>query len=155
MGQVQTDAQPPASEAKGPQALAKAAAARPRPTSPHLQVWRWHITMAGSIAHRASGVALYGGALITAGWALALAMGPGPYATYTALLGSWLGLLVLFGITLSIFYHLASGLRHLFWDTGRGLTPKTADLLTWASFAFALVASLALWIGVLVLGAAQ
>ena len=139
MGQVKTDAQ----AKSGP------GAARPSPLSPHVQIWRWHITMAGSIAHRASGVALYGGALIAAGWALALALGPGAYATFAALMGSWLGLLVMFGITLSIFYHLASGLRHLVWDTGRGLVPKTANLMTWASFAFALVASLALWAFVL------
>ena len=113
MGQVKTDAQ----------AKSEPGAARPSPLSPHVQIWRWHITMAGSIAHRASGVALYGGALIAAGWALALALGPGAYATFAGLMGSWLGLLVMFGITLSIFYHLASGLRHLVWDTGRGLTP--------------------------------
>lgn len=128
---------------------------RPRPLSPHVQIWRWHITMAGSIAHRMSGVALYGAALIAAGWALALALGPDAYDGYTGLLGSWLGLVVLFGITLSIFYHLASGLRHLLWDTGRGLTPHAANMLTYAGFAFAVVATLALWVGAFALGVVQ
>src|ERR1700761_1924555 len=86
-----------------------------RPMSPHLQVWRWHITMATSILHRATGIALYVGALILAGWAVALAMGPDAFATYRALLGNPLGQLVLFGLTVSLFYHLANGVRHLFW----------------------------------------
>jgi succinate dehydrogenase / fumarate reductase cytochrome b subunit len=65
-----------------------------RPTSPHLQVWRWHITMAASILHRATGVALYVGALILAGWAVALARGPGAFSVYRLLLASPLGQLL-------------------------------------------------------------
>ena len=64
---------------------------RERPLSPHMSIWRWHITMAGSILHRATGVALYGGALILAGWALALASGPVGYDRYVELLGTGLG----------------------------------------------------------------
>ena len=148
MAQVSTDAQgTPAKPAPG--------ANRPMPLSPHLQVWRWHITMAGSIAHRATGVALYGAALLAAGWALALALGPDAYDAYAGFLASWLGLLILFGITVSIFYHLASGLRHLYWDTARGLEPRTANMLTVACFACAIVFSLVLWVGAFALGAPQ
>ena len=123
MGQVRTDAQ-------GPEAQRRAGAggSRARPLSPHLQVWRWHITMAASILHRVTGVALYVGLLIVAGWAVALASGPEAYDDYMGLLGSPLGLLVLFGLTAAIFYHLANGIRHLVWDTGHGLTPKTANM---------------------------
>ena len=73
--------------------------ARPRPLSPHLQIWRWHVTMATSIAHRATGVALYGGALILAGWAVCLASGQAPYEKYMDLLASLPGEAVLFAIT--------------------------------------------------------
>src|SRR4051794_9233968 len=104
-----------------------AKAPRERPMSPHLSVWRWHITMASSIAHRATGVALYIGALIAAGWAIALAKGPEAYAGYQALLGSPIGLIVMFGITVSFFFHLANGIRHLVWDAGHGLDLKTAN----------------------------
>jgi len=117
-----------------------------RPLSPHLQVWRWHITMASSIFHRATGSALYVGALIVAGWAMALSAGPGPYEQYLALLGSPLGMLVLFGLTLSIFFHLANGIRHLFWDAGEGLAPKTADMTAAAAMSFAVVAAIAVFI---------
>jgi len=116
-----------------------------RPTSPHLQVWRWHVTMWGSILHRVSGIALYGGALILAGWVAALASGPGVFMTYKALLGSIPGKLALFVLTLAIFYHLANGLRHLAWDFGKGFEPRTADMTGAAVIAFAIAASLAVW----------
>ena len=129
MSQVKADA-------KGPMGVPHA-----RPLSPHLQVWRFHVTMFASIATRFTGAALYGGLLVIAGWALALALGPDAYATYSGLLGSPPGLLVLLGITLSIFYHLAAGVRHLAFDSGRGFLPTTANMTAWLCIAFAVVAS--------------
>jgi succinate dehydrogenase / fumarate reductase, cytochrome b subunit len=119
--------------------------ARARPLSPHLQIWRWHVTMAASILHRATGVALYGAALILAGWTLALASGPAAYGAYMGLLGSLLGTIVLFGITVSLFFHLANGVRHLVWDAGGGFEPRTADRTAWFALAFGLVAALVVW----------
>jgi succinate dehydrogenase / fumarate reductase cytochrome b subunit len=123
-------------------------ASRPRrepPLSPHLQVWRWHVTMFTSIAHRATGIALYVGALIAAGWAVSLAAGPDAYATFKSLLGSPLGLVVMFGLTLSWTYHLANGVRHLFWDTGHGLDLKSANASGVLVLAFALAATISLF----------
>ena len=130
-----------------------AKAPRERPMSPHLQVWRWHITMATSIAHRATGVALYVGALIAAGWAVALASGPDAYAGFKALLGSPLGLLVMFGLTLSFFYHLANGVRHLVWDAGHGFDLKSANASGVFVFAFAAAATIAVWVVAAMTGA--
>ncbi len=126
---------------------------RERPVSPHLVtgglgsplLWRWHITMLTSILHRASGVALYGGALIVAAWAIALAQGPDRYADFKSLLGSAPGKVVMFGLTLCIFYHLANGVRHLVWDTGRGLNVKSANASAVLVLAFAAAATLAIW----------
>lgn len=106
-----------------------------------------------SIAHRATGVALYVGALILAGWAIALAAGPDAYATYMALLGSPLGKLVMFGLTVSVFYHLANGIRHLTWDAGQGLDIRTANTTAVVAIAFAVAASLAVWAIALMAGA--
>ena len=128
------------SDAKGPTGSARAA-----PMSPHLQVWRWHVTMVASIATRVTGGALYGGLLVIVGWALALALGPSAYGTYAGLLGSPLGLLVLFGITISTFYHLAAGLRHLAFDSGKGFLPTTANMTAWLCIAFTVVASVAVF----------
>jgi len=118
---------------------------RERPLSPHLQVWRWHITMATSILHRATGVALYVGGLIAAAWAVSLAEGPDAYATFKHLMGSPLGKFVMFGLTLSFFYHLANGIRHLTWDLGKGLDVRTANATAVVVFAFSAAATVALW----------
>ena len=140
MGQVRTDAQ-------GPEAQRRAGpgGSRARPLSPHVQVWRWHITMVASILTRVSGVALYVGLLIAAGWAMAIAGGQDAYDDYMDVLGSPLGLLVLFGITGAIFYHLAAGIRHLVFDSGKGLQPQTANMSAVACIAFAVVATLVVW----------
>jgi succinate dehydrogenase / fumarate reductase cytochrome b subunit len=125
-----------------------------RPLSPHLQVWRWHITLFCSILHRATGMALYVGALIAAGWAASLAAGPEAYATYHGLLGSPLGKLVLIGLTFSAFYHLANGVRHLVWDSGLGFTPSTANASAVGALAFGVVATAAVWSVAFLYGAA-
>ncbi|WP_296599329.1 succinate dehydrogenase, cytochrome b556 subunit [Phenylobacterium sp.] len=116
-----------------------------RPMSPHLQIWRWHVTMATSILHRVTGVGLYLGGLIAAAWAISLASGPEAYATFKALLGSGLGKFVMFGMTLSVFYHLGNGVRHLVWDFGHGLDIKSANSSAWTVFGFTIAATLATW----------
>jgi succinate dehydrogenase / fumarate reductase cytochrome b subunit len=118
---------------------------RARPLSPHLQVWRWHITMATSILHRATGVALYVGALIAAAWAITLAQGPDAYGVFKHVMGSPLGKLVMLGLTVSFFYHLANGVRHLVWDTGHGLDVKSANASAVVVFAFTAAATIAVW----------
>ncbi|HLZ84179.1 MAG TPA: succinate dehydrogenase, cytochrome b556 subunit [Caulobacteraceae bacterium] len=119
--------------------------ARPRPLSPHVMHWRWHITMAASILTRVTGVGSYIGLLLVAGWALALASGEEAYETFTGLLGSIPGQVVLFGFTVSVFYHLAAGVRHLAWDLGMGYEKSAANASAWAAILFAIVASLAVW----------
>ena len=138
-----TDAPP--NTAKGPR--------REPPVSPHLMtggfgsplLWRWHITMWTSILHRATGVALYVGALIAAAWAVALAEGPDRYAQFKELLGSPVGKVVMFGLTLSYFYHLANGVRHIVWDSGHGLDIKSAGASSALVLAFALAATVSVW----------
>jgi succinate dehydrogenase / fumarate reductase cytochrome b subunit len=102
--------------------------------------------MATSILHRVTGVGLYLGLLILAGWALALASGPDAYGVYVALLVSLLGKIVLFGVTVCLFFHMANGVRHLVWDFGKGLAPQTATATAWVALAFAVVAAVGVWI---------
>jgi succinate dehydrogenase / fumarate reductase cytochrome b subunit len=101
-------------------------AAPNRPLSPHLQVYRWQWTMALSILHRITGVALGVGSLLLVYWLAAAATGPEAYARAQGFVGSWFGLLLLFGFSVALFYHLSNGIRHLFWDAGRGFELKTA-----------------------------
>ena len=126
--------------------MTEASGLPPRPLSPHMQVWRWHLTMLTSILHRATGVGLYVGALVVAGWAVALASGPDAYEGYMGLLASPLGRLVMFGFTVAVFYHLANGIRHLVWDFGHALDVKSANFSAVVVLAFAVVASIVVWI---------
>jgi len=102
--------------------------------------------MLTSILHRVSGVALYGSALVLAGWVITLASGPKAFAAYKGVLGSPVGKVALFGVTLAIFYHLANGVRHLIWDSGHGLGVKTANSSSLAVLIFTIVATGATWI---------
>src|SRR6266568_1849445 len=99
-----------------------------RPLSPHLQIYKWSPTMAGSIAHRATGAALYAGTLLLAWYLLALAGGPDSFLTASSVFNSFLGQLVLFGYTFALMLHLFGGLRHVVWDAGHGFEPKERDL---------------------------
>lgn len=91
-----------------------------RPLSPHIQVYRPQVTSVLSITHRATGVALFVGALILTYWLMSATYGEEAYGTAQAILGSWLGHLVLWGVVFSLWYHLANGIRHLAWDAGWG-----------------------------------
>jgi len=109
-------------------------ATRPRPLSPHLGIWRWGPGMIVSILHRATGIALsVAGLAVLTWWLMALAHGPEGYATFDKAAHSWIGLVVLIGLTWSFFQHLLSGIRHLVMDTGAGFelgVNKTFAILT-------------------------
>lgn len=93
---------------------------RARPLSPHLQVYNPQITSVLSILHRMMGVALSFGSVFLIYWLSAAAYGPDAFARAQAFFGSPIGQLILLGLTFSLFYHLANGIRHLFWDVGLG-----------------------------------
>ena len=96
--------------------------AKPRPLSPHLQVYRPQLTSILSITHRASGIVLTTGTLVLALWLIAVASGPKTFAIMAAIVGHPLGQFVLFGYSVALFYHSCNGIRHLGWDLGLGLT---------------------------------
>ena len=75
--------------------------------------------------HRMAGMALGGGILLLAYWLIAAAAGPDAFATAQWAFSSWLGRLVLLGFTFSLFFHLCTGIRHLFWDIGWGFEKET------------------------------
>ena len=117
-----------------------------RPLSPHLQIYRWQLTSVLSIVHRATGIWISLGAVVLVWWLLAAAAGPGPYAAVEGFLGTWLGLLLLFGWTASLFYHLCNGIRHLVWDTGVGFELTSAYASGWTVVAATLLLTILAWI---------
>ena len=104
-----------------------------RPLSPHLFIYRWPVTMVMSILHRLTGGALYVGTVLLAWWLTAAATGEHAFAIANGFLGSWLGLLILFGYSWAIFHHMLGGIRHLVWDFGVGLGREARNALAWGN----------------------
>lgn len=117
-----------------------------RPLSPHLQIYRWSWTMAMSIAHRATGSALYAGTVLVAAWLVAAASGPAAYETAQAIAGSFLGRLLLFGYSFALLHHMVGGLRHFVWDLGRGYDPETRTNMAKYSVFVSAGLTILLWI---------
>jgi succinate dehydrogenase / fumarate reductase cytochrome b subunit len=103
-----------------------------RPLSPHLQVYQPQLTSVLSIMHRLTGVALAVGTLLLVYWLVAAAAGPEAFAGAQAFIGSLIGYLLLLGWSAALFYHLANGIRHLFWDAGMGFELENAYRSGWA-----------------------
>lgn len=98
-----------------------------RPLSPHLQIYRPQITSAMSIFHRITGVALGFGSLLLVWWLTAAAGSPASFERMQSFMGSILGWLLLAGWTAALFYHFCNGIRHLWWDAGRGLSIEAVE----------------------------
>ena len=110
-----------------------------RPLSPHLQVYKPQLTSMMSIMHRITGFALAVGLIVPVMWLMSLTQGPSAYAEFHEFMRSGFGLTLLFGWTFSLSYHLLNGLRHLMWDSGRGLGIKTTYLTGWAVIVLSLI----------------
>ncbi len=93
-----------------------------------------------------TGVALALGTLVIAWWLIAAAAGPGPFADANAVIGSWIGRLALFGWTFALFFHLCNGIRHLFWDAGKGLELPAVYRSGWSAVVASCALTLATWV---------
>ena len=93
-----------------------------RPLSPHLQVYRLPITALMSISHRVTGVGLGFGTLLLVWWLMAAAGSETGFVRVQWFLGSIVGWLLLLGWTAALFFHFCNGIRHLWWDAGKGLS---------------------------------
>jgi succinate dehydrogenase / fumarate reductase cytochrome b subunit len=120
-----------------------------RPLSPHIQIYRPQLTSILSISHRISGIALSAGAVLFVGQLLAAASGPASFGSFQHFVGSWFGLALLVAWSAAFFFHLANGIRHLFWDAGYGFDLPS----TYRSGAAVLAATVGLtaltWVAVL------
>lgn len=123
-----------------------AGTASKRPLSPHLQVYKPQITSMMSIFHRITGVALTVGTVLLAYWLISLAAGPSAFDAAQGFVGSIIGRLLMFGWTFALLYHLCNGIRHLFWDAGRGLELATAELTGKLVLVGAAVLTLLCWV---------
>jgi succinate dehydrogenase / fumarate reductase, cytochrome b subunit len=127
-----------------------------RPLSPHLQIYKPMLTMMMSIVHRITGIGLYVGTLILAWWFLAAGSGPNGYAKFEWFAGSIIGRLILFGYTWALIHHMLGGVRHLIWDTGRGLGPSEREWLAAANLIGSIAITVLLWVvGLLAMGGSR
>ena len=118
---------------------------KPRPLSPHLQIYRPLVTMVMSILHRITGAALYFGTLLLALWLVSAAIGPEAFGRVRGFFGSWFGLLILLGYTWALLHHMLGGLRHFIWDTGHGFSQAERNGLAWATILGSLALTVLVW----------
>ena len=118
---------------------------RARPLSPHIGIYRWQIGNSLSILHRITGIFLALGLLALGYWLVSLAGGEDAYASAAKMFASPLGLLFLMSWTFAFLYHLLNGVRHLFWDVGRGFERAQRHASGWFVFLGSIALTLSLW----------
>ena len=121
---------------------------KPRPLSPHLQVYRPQLTSIMSIMHRASGAVLATGSLLVALWLVALAAGSAVFNPVADAMQHPLGQLVVFGYSLALVYHGLNGIRHLMWDLRIGLEIKQVYQSGYLVLGLTFLVTAALWLAV-------
>jgi succinate dehydrogenase / fumarate reductase, cytochrome b subunit len=118
---------------------------RPRPLSPHLGIYRWQIGNTLSILHRLTGVALAFGLAALCFWLICVSGGEDCYRMAEGAFNNPVGHLFLLGWTFSFLYHLLNGVRHLFWDMGKGFERVPRHVSGWFAVIGALVLTLGVW----------
>jgi succinate dehydrogenase / fumarate reductase, cytochrome b subunit len=119
-----------------------------RPMSPHLFIYRWPMTMTVSILHRVTGVMLSLGLIVLVAWLAAAARGSEAYAQFGGIMSSLAGRIFLVLWTAALFFHLANGVRHLFWDVGLGFEIPQANATGWTVIAATIVLTVAYWLAI-------
>ena len=116
------------------------------PLSPHLQIYRWHISSLLSIAHRISGVINLLALILIFFWLIALILGEDNYESFLLTINSFFGKFILIGFTWSMCFHILSGIRHLVWDLGYGFEIKTANISGIIVIISSLVLTIIFWL---------
>jgi succinate dehydrogenase / fumarate reductase cytochrome b subunit len=119
---------------------------KPRPLSPHLDVYRMTLTMAMSIVHRITGVGLYIGVVLLAWFLLALSSNATTFAVFSGFIHSFIGQVLLFGFTWSLFHHMLGGVRHALWDAGFGLDDPMREYLAQGTLIGGIGLTIVAWI---------
>ena len=119
---------------------------RPRPLSPHLSIWRFQLPAVMSITHRITAVILTSGTVLLTAWLIALASGENSFELVSMIVSHPLGQFVMFGYSVVLFYHASNGVRHLFWDFGKGLDIPGVYASGWIAIAVMVVLTVSFWV---------
>jgi len=115
------------------------------PLSPHLSIYKFKLSLLMSIAHRITGAALYFSMLIFLFFLISLSIGASGYEIFSLIINTWIGKLVMLGITWAIFHHMLGGLRHFVWDMVKGFEVKTVDKLATISLLGGIALTVIYW----------
>ena len=126
--------------------MSNSTAKRPRPLSPNVQIYRPQLTSVLSILNRVTGIFLSVYAVVLVIWLVAAATGPQAYAAVEVAIASWIGQIVLFGVTFAFFLHFCGGIRHLVWDTVHGFELRSIYISGWAVVAASVALTTAVWV---------
>jgi len=116
------------------------------PLSPHLQIYRWHISSLLSITHRISGIINLLGLILIFFWLIVLSLGESNYQLFLLIINSFIGKFILIGFTWSMCFHILSGIRHLAWDLGYGYEIRTANVSGIIVIIFSLILTIIFWL---------
>ena len=116
------------------------------PLSPHLQIYRWHISSLLSITHRIAGIINLFALILIFFWLIVLSLGESNYELFLFIINSFFGKFILIGFTWSMIFHLLSGVRHLVWDLGYGFEIKTANISGIIVIISSLVLTIIFWL---------
>jgi succinate dehydrogenase / fumarate reductase cytochrome b subunit len=116
-----------------------------RPTSPHLTIYRWQISSVLSILHRFTGLWLTLGLLVLVSWLYVVAYTPGDYEAWYKCISSLPGKLLLASWMAAFYYHFCNGIRHLFWDIGKGYSLPQMHFTGWLVVLGAALLSIMTW----------
>ena len=116
------------------------------PLSPHLQIYRWHISSLLSITHRISGVINLLALILIFFWLLGLSFSESNYELFLLIINGFFGKFILIGFTWSMSFHILSGRRHLVWDLGYGFEIKTANISGIIVIICSLVLTIIFWL---------
>ena len=119
---------------------------RPRPLSPHLSIWRFQLPAVMSITHRITAVILTSGTVLLTAWLIALASGENSFELVSMIVSHPLGQFVMFGYSVVLFYHASNGVRHLFWDFGKGLDIPGVYASGWIAISAMVVLTVGFWV---------
>jgi len=118
------------------------------PLSPHLQIYRWHLSMILSIAHRIIGVVNSIAIVLICLWTISLLFGEENYEIIKILFQSLFGKILVISLSWSFSFHILSEIRHLIWDLGYGFDLKISKI----TGIITIIGSLALTILIYLLG---
>ena len=98
------------------------------PLSPHLQIYRWHLSMILSIAHRIIGVVNSIAMILICLWTISFLFGEENYEIIKILFQSFFGKLLIISLSWTFSFHMLSEIRHLIWDLGYGFDLKISKI---------------------------